>query len=835
MPGFVDNVRGRANRIRDRLFIEGNSVESPPLRDGNALPESAGRDIEEVSERFETILSSAVSDEERSSAKRFWDSLRAGKDPDRVDLGSVEAIVERYDRPVFFVTNDTVDSSAVPPRWEGIDDPATHLGAFIRATGRIDADGLPADYAGTGVYVGPGLIATNRHVALQLCNKIVKGRTELERRAWINFGLERQSAGTDVEIKAALLIHPYWDFAILECEQLVGVEPVKLAAVASGADGVNRTPMIVVVGFPAMSGDYPFLENRIFQGEYGIKRVQPGYERGPRDFATSIVSPFGRPYPKVRAGTHDASTLGGNSGSGVFEVGASSVRGFHFAGKALERNFFVPSSEIARDPRVRDLGVGFDRLAPLSLDPSVEDEWRRYFNATLPPVAPSFKREGLPTFEAPVPSDWIERFEYGQRRALSAEAPSRYAIEIEASIGAEGAKVLATQSAVATWDPMLPEVILVPGWAGSHLLDVAGVGTRRWLSPETFRDETLASELGLSADGTADADGCRMVADGVVQWMYLAAVTAWRARGFIVHEFAYDWRRSVASNADRLDGFIRDRIVERPGARLALVAHSFGGLIAAAWAARNPERVDRVQRAVLVGVPLGGAMTAVECAAGGDALAKKLELVTASVRGEFARVLGSCPGALDVLPDPMVYPDAATLYQSSTWGDQSLRAALDDSLCLKHTLRRSPLLERAVAIASSSWGTVASFSGRGDALSLGPRTVPGDGVVTLHSALVHPMPAWRSDASHWELLRAPRVIDAVGQILTEGSVQALDAIRLPVGLEGAQPPPDVSDAEDTPAEAPYRAFGRKLGAAFTNEALSWLFAPGITPPSSFPK
>ncbi len=50
--------------------------------------------------------------------------------------------------------------------------------------------------------------------------------------------------------------------------------------------------------------------------------------------------------------THDASTLGGNSGSAVIEVDTGEVVALHFAGEYLKANYAVPMYELARDSRV---------------------------------------------------------------------------------------------------------------------------------------------------------------------------------------------------------------------------------------------------------------------------------------------------------------------------------------------------------------------------------------------------------------------------------------------------------------------------------------------------
>ena len=47
--------------------------------------------------------------------------------------------------------------------------------------------------------------------------------------------------------------------------------------------------------------------------------------------------------------THDASTLGGNSGSAIIDVDSGEVVALHFAGEYLKANYAVPMYELARD------------------------------------------------------------------------------------------------------------------------------------------------------------------------------------------------------------------------------------------------------------------------------------------------------------------------------------------------------------------------------------------------------------------------------------------------------------------------------------------------------
>ena len=70
---------------------------------------------------------------------------------------------------------------------------------------------------------------------------------------------------------------------------------------------------IFVVGYPAFDGRNPSdVQQNLFDGHFGVKRLQPGQLQGGMK-----TSSFAKMVP---AATHDCSTLGGNSGSAVIDL-----------------------------------------------------------------------------------------------------------------------------------------------------------------------------------------------------------------------------------------------------------------------------------------------------------------------------------------------------------------------------------------------------------------------------------------------------------------------------------------------------------------------------------
>src|SRR5207244_6194499 len=77
-----------------------------------------------------------------------------------------------------------------------------------------------------------------------------------------------------------------------------------------------------------------------------------------------------------------------------------------------------------------------------------------------------------------------------------------------------------------------------------------------------------------------------------------------------VIEFAYDWRHDIDQIAGWLDKTLREKWRDKiRGARLTIVAHSMGGVVAWVWKNRYYHRDEKdfeLSRLVLLGSPLQG-------------------------------------------------------------------------------------------------------------------------------------------------------------------------------------------------------------------------------------
>ncbi len=296
----------------------------------------------------------SASEEDASVATEALESLALDRDPTPPQRMALEAIIDAEIRPVI----DIIDGKFVSthPLWTQLTTDAPlrqRLETCIKSIGRLELPGhrqLP--YGGTAFVVGDGLIMTNRHVAEIFASGL---GTHLRFRPGAHAGIDfiRERGGRNGQVftvRRLVMIHPYWDMALLAVDGIDTRATVPLSLL-DARDLKLRD--IAVVGYPAFDSRNPEdVQNDLFRGEFGIKRLQPGELKGGLKTAS-----FGK---LVDAATHDCSTLGGNSGSAVIDLDTGAVIALHFGGRYREQNYAVPAFELSRDQRVIDAGVSFE-------------------------------------------------------------------------------------------------------------------------------------------------------------------------------------------------------------------------------------------------------------------------------------------------------------------------------------------------------------------------------------------------------------------------------------------------------------------------------------------
>lgn len=259
-------------------------------------------------------------------------------------LEHLESIV-RTDgsRPSFMVRQGKVDKSTSPlGDWEAsLDASSDLLTNAIACVGRINLSSLAGGFAGTGFLIHPNLILTNRHVLQLIARQETPTRWVFDPRAGIDFGQEfrgltsvnpRQFKGlvfTGRNPIAGPIDHTHLDLALIELEPVpIEQTPRQVLAVDVGPEWPDSFPTIYTIGYPANDPSVPpTLLEKLFLSTFGCKRLAPGLMMNPP--SDTVPAPF-------RAG-HDATTLGGNSGSVVLVAGREHLAaGLHYAGKSRE-------------------------------------------------------------------------------------------------------------------------------------------------------------------------------------------------------------------------------------------------------------------------------------------------------------------------------------------------------------------------------------------------------------------------------------------------------------------------------------------------------------------
>lgn len=334
----MDEVRARAERVAEESSLESLAPASDPGQTGQKA-----RSTPELV----------------TAAKAGAEKLDRGReDLTPFEVSALEAIIVPDKRPAFDIVDD--DFVADHELWRDLSSNAAihaRLTAAIPSVGRIELPGQQRiSYGGTGFIVGPDLLMTNRHVA-EIFASGVGDRCIRFRSGWqaaVDFKKERdRPEGSDREVRQVRMIHPWWDMALLEVPGIGesrGRLPLRLSARDARELAGRR---IALIGYPAYDPlrNDPNVQDQLFQKVYRVKRLLPG------EIATARrTESFGK---LVDAAAHDASSLGGASGSAVIDLESGEVLALHFGGRYLDTNFAVPSAELARDPRIVDAGVNF--------------------------------------------------------------------------------------------------------------------------------------------------------------------------------------------------------------------------------------------------------------------------------------------------------------------------------------------------------------------------------------------------------------------------------------------------------------------------------------------
>ena len=289
------------------------------------------------------------------------------------DLYHAEAIVHRTKRPSHKIEDGKF--SPFPGEFGYLTKRGSirkGLASAFKSIGRID---IPerSTYGGTGFVVGHNLVMTNRHVAELFTSGVGKTNVTIRlKESEIDFNDEPSDIADGFPLTECVMIHPYWDMALFRAD-LPKAKSLSLA-VTPYKELLKNKQDVAVIGYPARDPRNGVAAQReIFGSDFEVKRIAPGK-------VSKRKKPVGSKWlsKAVDAMAHDASSLGGNSGSPVFNVDTGEVVALHFAGRYLVENYAVPCHELARDACIVDSGVNFNEDDGL---PSTTNTLDRYWRA----------------------------------------------------------------------------------------------------------------------------------------------------------------------------------------------------------------------------------------------------------------------------------------------------------------------------------------------------------------------------------------------------------------------------------------------------------------------
>ncbi|MCC9601917.1 serine protease [Stieleria sp. JC731] len=265
----------------------------------------------------------------------------------------LEAIIRRFGRPAYFIQNDDINTSEAASSSKEVDAIVKAArGALLPSmpsVGRINLRNHDKKWIGTGWLVADGVMITNRHVAMEFASgagsqcAFLKTAPGQVAEAYFDPTSEHCVARQiEFRIGAPLWISPVtepYDVAFLSVEAMAtdgknaSHAPIHLMC-AKDYGSLCDGRWLAVVGYPAFSDSYAAVDqHRIFQHVYDVKRLQPGKLVGTPEF------------DRMR---HDATTLGGNSGSVVLDLTSGYAVGLHFGGKPGCFNLSVPAPIVKR-------------------------------------------------------------------------------------------------------------------------------------------------------------------------------------------------------------------------------------------------------------------------------------------------------------------------------------------------------------------------------------------------------------------------------------------------------------------------------------------------------
>lgn len=388
-PELCNAVRGSQGAalqpLRDRQVAASASLPGPRLHNkrqvplqqlaaGDLLSKQKIRDkLDAMEKRFDqqrgvrNDKSAELSQLHRQvlqDTEQVLEKIQRGQTIDARDVPAntaLEALVKLEGRPAIELSDEDIDlNDPELGAWQG---PVALLQQRLqqaqRSVGRIDSDDW---HQGTGFVVAEGLILTNRHVLEAFAMPVPHAQNPeqwvFEQESVIHFSPTADDperafritgvafSGADPIIDGQGIDFDELDLALLTVESTnaAGIALPAALPVSTQARKTRSRSQVFVMGYPAQPQHFPEDEEgrlrldvvervrQIFGMRYGVRYLSPGLVASAAD--------------ELGLGTrrwsfaHDATSLGGNSGSCVLSCDDDlAVVGLHFAGDWMRANY----------------------------------------------------------------------------------------------------------------------------------------------------------------------------------------------------------------------------------------------------------------------------------------------------------------------------------------------------------------------------------------------------------------------------------------------------------------------------------------------------------------
>ncbi|MEO8378083.1 MAG: serine protease [Acidobacteriota bacterium] len=260
----------------------------------------------------------------------------------------LEAIVLLFGRPALLIQDG--DFAPPPDEWKQLNGKRDLLKGIFPSVGRVDLTGHHTyEWCGTAFLVGENILMTNRHVAEIFSEKKGKEYPFLSGvKPRIDYKEEFQrDVAQEFKIEKVLGIHPTYDLSLLQVAKGTKSKPSpKPLSVSSKPPKATKDGELAVIGYPAFDSRNGRQEQLdIFNNIFNVKRLQPGKSTGLKQT------------PEILG--HDASTLGGNSGSCIVDLDTGTVIALHFGGQYLKGNVSVPLWKLTKDTFLKKFAINW--------------------------------------------------------------------------------------------------------------------------------------------------------------------------------------------------------------------------------------------------------------------------------------------------------------------------------------------------------------------------------------------------------------------------------------------------------------------------------------------